>query len=218
MSVNLQSFHVGVDLGKCVNHSAVVVVEQRVVPTAYRDPVTFEYVRERQLVVRMVERVKLGTGYYRIANELERLSHCADFAAGNVTTAFDATGVGNGVEEEFRRKRLRGELYPVVIHSGQQGSYSKGRWPTPRTELLIGVQRAFEVEGLGVAEGVAGWEDLQEELQGMRKVASVRGPYFETSGRHDDLVFGLALALFGARMRQLPVEGSRVRARLGLPG
>ena len=48
----------------------------------------------------------------------------------------------------------------------------------------------------------------------MRKVQSVRGPRFETMGLHDDLVF--ALALFGARMRVLPVEGELVRGRCGL--
>ena len=108
MSITLRSFHIGVDLGKCVNHTTVVVVEQRVVPTGKRDPVTFEPVRERQNVVRMAERVKLGTGYFDIAGELERLTNCAEFEAGNATTAFDSTGVGNVVEEEFRRSRLRG--------------------------------------------------------------------------------------------------------------
>ncbi len=216
MGMNQRSFHIGVDLGKCVNHTAVVVVEQRVVPTGKKDPVTFEQIRERQIVVRMAERVKLGTGYFEIAGELERLTNCAEFEAGNVTTAFDSTGVGNVVEEEFRRRRLRGELYPVVIHGGQQGSYRKGTWPTPRTELLLGVQRAFEVEGLALAQGLAGCDDLIEELQGMRKVATAKGPRFETSGRHDDLVFALALALFGARMRMLAADGGRSRGWMGM--
>jgi len=42
-----------------------------------------------------------------------------------------------------------------------------------------------------------------------------RGARYETVGRHDDLVFALALALFGVRMRVLPVEGEAVRRRRG---
>ena len=50
----------------------------------------------------------------------------------------------------------------------------------------------------------------------MRKVQSARGPRFETLGAHDDLVFALGLALFGVRMRRLPVEGEAVRRRSGI--
>ena len=50
---------------------------------------------------------------------------------------------------------------------------------------------------------------MAEELKAMHKVQTVRGPRFETTGAHDDLVFALALALFGVRRRLLPVEGRR---------
>ena len=217
MDSALRSFHVGVDLGQRVDHTAIVVVEQRVEATRVRDPVSFEYRRERKLIVRLAQRVRLGTGYFEVAAEIERLTHCTEFESGSVTTAVDATGLGSVVSEDLQRRRLRGELYPVVITGGLEGSYRSGYWPTPRTELLLGVQRAMEAQGLGVAGGMEGWADVEAELKGMRKVASARGPRFETSGKHDDLVFALALSLFGARMRVLPVEGSRVRARLGRP-
>ncbi len=122
--------------------------------------------------------------------------------------------MGIVVTEDLQRRRLRGELYPVVITGGLEGRYASGFYPTPRTELLLGVQRAFEREGLGVAKGLKGWGALEEELKGMRKLQSVRGPRFETMGAHDDLVFALGLALFGVRRRLLPVEGESVRRRV----
>ncbi|WP_031500092.1 hypothetical protein [Bryobacter aggregatus] len=213
MNAVLRSFHLGVDLGKLRDHSAFVVVEQRVESCGFRDPVSFEMRLRRVLVVRLVERVRLGTGYEQVMDEMERLTQCEEFRGSNVTTAFDATGIGMVVEEGLRRRRLQGELYPVVIHGGLAGSYRNGQYPTPRTELLLGVQRAFEVEGLVVAAGVVGWEALVEELQGMRQLPSLRGPSFVSEGKHDDLVFALALALFGTRMRVLPTTGARVRAR-----
>ena len=214
-AVNLRSFHLGVDLGQRVDHTAFVVVEQQVVVTAQKDRVSYEYLRERKLYVRLVERVRLGQGYQEVVSEVERLTQCEEFKSGTVTTAVDATGLGIVVSEDLRRKRLRGELYPVVITGGLEGSYRDGFYPTPRTELLLGVQKAFEQEGLAVAEGVRGWDALEQELKGMRKVQSVRGPRFETMGAQDDLVFALSLALFGARMRVLPVRGEEVRRRSG---
>ncbi len=215
-TVNLRSFHLGVDLGQRVDHTAFVVVEQQVVVTSQRDQVSYEYVRERKLYVRLVERVRLGQGFQEVVSEIERLTQCEELRGGTVTTAVDATGLGIVVSEDLRRKRLRGELYPVVITGGLEGSYRDGFYPTPRTELLLGVQKAFEQEGLAVAEGLGGWDLLERELKAMRKVQSARGPRFETMGTHDDLVFALALALFGARMRVLPVEGELVRRRCGL--
>ena len=212
MRANLTSYHIGLDLGQRVDHTAVVVVEQRVVATSLRDPATYEYLRERQMDVRMVQRVRLGLGYHEVAEEVERLTHTEELRGGNVTTAIDATGVGEAVLEILNRRKLRGELYPVKITSGMEASYKSGTYPTPRTQLLMGVQRAFEMERLGVSHGVAGHDALEAELKGMRMVQSVKGPRFETDGKHDDLVFALALALFGVRMRMLPVRGETVRA------
>jgi len=204
--VHARGYHIGVDLGQRRDHTAVVVVEQRVVTTGRRDLATYELERERQLVVRMVERVRLGQGYEEIAREVERLTQWPGLADGLVTTAVDATGLGCVVTENLQRKALRGELYPVVITGGLEGRYARGYFPTPRTELLVGVERAFEVGGLRVAEDVKGWEELAGELKGIRRRQSERGPRYETTGRHDDLVFGLALALFGARMRVLALD------------
>jgi len=213
--VNLRSFHIGVDLGQRVDHTALVVVEQQVVVTAVKDPVSFEYLRARKLYVRMVERVRLGQGFQEIVSELERLTHSPELSDSTlVTTTVDATGMGIVVTEDLRRRRLRGELYPVVITGGLEGRYRDGFFPTPRTELLLGVQRAFEIEGLGLAGDLRGWPAMAEELKAMRKVQTVRGPRFETMGAHDDLVFALGLALFGVRRRWLPVEGEAVRNRM----
>jgi len=213
-TVNLRSFHLGVDIGQRVDHTAFVVVEQRVVVTSVRDRTTFEYARKRELYVRMVQRVRLGTGFREVVEEVERLTHAAELDGDGLTTTVDATGMGIVVTEDLQRKRLRGALYPVVITGGLEGTYRAGFYPTPRTELLLGVQRAFEKLGLRVARGVAGWPALEEELKGMRKVQSVKGPRFETMGSHDDLVFSLGLALFGMRQRVLPVDGESVRWRV----
>ena len=67
---NLVSYHIGLDLGQRVDHTAIVVVEQRVVPTARRNAATYEIERERQMDVTLVQRVRLGKGYYEVAEEV----------------------------------------------------------------------------------------------------------------------------------------------------
>ena len=113
-TVNLRSFHLGVDLGQRVDHTAFVVVEQQVVVTAHKDMVSYEYLRERKLYVRMVERVRLGQGYQEVVSEVERLTQCEEFKSGTVTTAVDATGLGIVVSEDLQRKRLRGDWRGVT--------------------------------------------------------------------------------------------------------
>ncbi len=211
----LRSFHIGVDLGQRADHTAIVVLEQRVESTGVRDPRTFEFGWRRRLIVRKVARLRLGTAFQKVVGEVERLTMLPDFEGCLVTTVVDATGIGLVVTELLQQKRLRGELYPVVITGGQEMRYKAGFYPTPRTDILLGVCQAFEVDGLEVAGGVAGWEGMVEELKSIRKYQSVSGPRFESEGRHDDLVFGLGLALIGARRRVLPVEGDKVRRKAG---
>ena len=124
-AVNLRSFHLGVDLGQRVDHTAFVVVEQQVVVTAHKDLVSYEYLRERKLYVRLVERVRLGQGYQEVVSEVERLTQCEEFKSGTVTTAVDATGLGIVVSEDLRRKRLRGG----AVSGGDYGGGARGELP-----------------------------------------------------------------------------------------
>lgn len=209
----LRSYHLGVDLGQRKDHTAIVVVEQRVECTGARDAATFEYVRVRKFVVVRVEQVRLGTRYSSIVDRVETIAAALAGNGATLTIAIDATGLGGVVTEDLRRRRLGGELLPVVSTGGNEGRYADGFFMTPKVELMMGLLRAFEVEGLCVAEGVAGWELLEEELMGMRKVTGRAGMKFVSAGKHDDLVMALGLALFGARRRQLPVEAGAILRR-----
>lgn len=213
-AVCARSYHLGVDLGQRVDHTAIVVVEQRVVTTGRRDPASYEWERQRKCVVRLVERIRLGQGFQTVAQEVERLTNAPELADGNVTTAVDATGMGLPVTETLRGLPMRGELYPVVITGGLEGRYQHGYFPTPKVELLMALERGLEMGELCVAEQVAGWPAMAEELGAMRKLPGRNGPRYESMGAHDDLVMALALAMFGVRMRPLAVEGWRLRVGL----
>lgn len=211
----LRSFHIGVDLGQRRDHTAVVVVEQRIENTGTKDLIRFEQIWRRRLIVRKASRLRLGTEFHRIVNAVSGLTMHPGLAGKVVTTAIDATGLGLVVTEQLQRQRLKGELYPVVITGGNEMKYQAGFYPTPRTDILLGVVQAFEVDLLEVAGSVAGWESLVEELRSIRKSPGVAGPRFDSEGRHDDMVFALGLALVGFRQRVLPTDGKAVRLLAG---
>lgn len=207
----LRSFHIGVDLGQRRDHTAVVVVEQRIESTGVKDLQTYEQVWRRRLIVRKAARLRLGTEFHRIVNVVTGLTMHPALEGKYLTTAVDATGIGLVVTELLQMRRPKGELYPVVITGGLEMKYRKGFYPTPRTDILLGVVQAFEVDGLEVAGAVPGWEALVEELRSIRKTPGIGGPRFDSDGQHDDLVFALGPALVGYRQRVLPVDGKAVR-------
>jgi hypothetical protein len=206
-------WHMGVDLGQRKNHSAIVLVEQRVEATGAVCPFTYEPVCKRVLVIRHVEQVALGTRYSAVVEKIGRLSRRQELGAAKLTVAVDATGLGGVVAEMLRAEPPRGELMPVVFTSGELAHRKDGIDFVPKTELMMGLMRSFEVEGLCVARGVRHWGKLEEELLGMRRVAGPRQIEWVSEGKHDDLVMALAVALFGYRLRALPVKGAAL-ARL----
>lgn len=219
-SAVLRSFHLGLDLGQRQDHSAIVVLEQRIELTGKVDAGTYEHKCVRKPVIRMAEQVPLHQSYFRIVEAVHRLTSAPELKdSDGVTTSFDATGVGNGVADIFRTKPPYGRMYPVVFTAGDTAHYKDGLYYEPKNQLMVGLLRAFEMEGLCVAAEVDGWELLERELLSMRRLPGNRlnvgaGLRWVSDGKHDDLVMALALALHGMRMNLLPVQGDRVRRRI----
>ena len=92
-------FYVGLDLGQRQDHSAVAVVEKRVPRLAFLPP------EGRELLVRKVERLPLGTPYPGVVARVRELL-CGEALAGQCALVVDATGVGAPVVEMLRSARL----------------------------------------------------------------------------------------------------------------
>lgn len=202
-----RSFHIGVDLGQRQSHSAVVVLEQQVVATGVVDRVTYERERRRRFLLRGVKQVPLRVGYHHLTEQLAKLTTWGVFARDPLTLTVDATGLGAVVAEDLERRKRRGRLLPVVLTGGQKGREEGGLFLEPRGDLLQGVTQAFEAGQLDVAPGIPEWEKLREELEAMRRRPAGMGVRMETVGRHDDLVFALAFALYGLKKQLLGMRG-----------
>ncbi len=155
------------------------------------------------MTVTHIEQLKLGVEYTAIVERLHGLTHSRELEAEVLTTCVDATGLGEVVMEMLRKRRLRGELMPVVFTGGRTVRYTKGAYTVPKQELVQGLALHLEQGELSVAAGVRDWDLLKGELLSLRGVRNVGGMTYESAGKHDDLVMALGLACFGLRQRRV---------------
>ncbi len=118
------SYVVGLDLGKIRDYSAVAVLECRDWVSFDRDPVSQEFLREREVTLRYVKRVPLQTPYPDVVTEAQRVAaYCGQL--GPTTLVVDATGGGEPVVDLARWRgggpssgRMKFSMIPVTITGG----------------------------------------------------------------------------------------------------
>ena len=78
--VNELRYHVGLDLGKSNDFSALIVVREEVTYSAQRDPETLEFCCTQKLSVPFAERLQLGTPYTAVVRRVRVACACPSFA------------------------------------------------------------------------------------------------------------------------------------------
>lgn len=114
----------------------------------------------------------------------------------------DATGVGRPVIDLLRAAGLQCTLTPAVITGGISEGYADGFRHIPKRNLITGLQIALQRGDLQIAGGMKFGPALVTEMAEMRvKITSPGHEQFGAwrEGTHDDLVFAVALACWGAR-------------------
>jgi hypothetical protein len=190
---------VGVDLGQASDPSAIAVLEA--IPELGK------------LRVRHLERVPLGTPYPDVVERVRRITASAA-SAGRCYVVVDATG-SRAVVDLLRRARLQGGLLPVVATSGSKESLADGYHHVPKRRLILGLQTMLARGVVQIAGELPARPELTRELEQMEMRVSRRGhKRYGTwrAGGHDDLVFAVALACWGARVAQV-VSGQARRDR-----
>jgi hypothetical protein len=190
---------VGVDLGQASDPTALTVVE-RVETAGAWDPVMVARRKVVRLQVRYLERVPLGTAYPDIVERVREMTQSVGLA-GRCRVVADATGVGRPVMDLLRRADLGCVLMPVVVTSGDMETQDGGYYRVPKRDLIVGLQVLLQQEKLKIAAGLRYSEALAEEMAGMRVRTTQTGhEQFGAwrEGQHDDLVFAVALACWGA--------------------
>ena len=179
---------IGVDLGQRRDPSAIAVID-RVdwVAGRFHQGVLTERPVQGALIVRHLERVKLGTPYAQVVERLVAVARHPCLANAKRRMTVDATGVGLPVVEMLRAARPGCDVTAVVITGGNRVRHDGGFEMVPRVELLAGLQANLENGHLRIARALAEAPRLIREMTGLG------------TEEHDDLVMAVALAAWGAK-------------------
>lgn len=179
----------GLDLGQSADYSALVVVEQNLIP----DPDGAPGALLNRFDVRHIHRWQLGTPYPAIIADLHLWFQIG--VLHNTTLTVDATGVGRPVVDMLRESRLAADLCPYTITAG----FKEGDGTVPKKDLVGAVQAALQTRRLRFAADLELTPLLEKELETFRvKVTPDRNETFAAwrEKDHDDLVLALALAVW----------------------
>lgn len=197
----MNTFYIGVDLGQRRDFSAIVVVERREQVIRGFDYAQWRRTEEeqpRELIVRFVERIRLGTPYTQVVRRIVEVAQ-SPLLVGARRLIVDATGLGMPVVDMLRSSRPGCEVAPVMITGGPLERFDGRVWHVPRVDLVTGLQGMLERGELKIAGRMKDAGTLVREL-----VDAAGGK------AHDDLVFALALACWSAGKTSIGERGKRL--------
>ncbi len=196
-------FVMGVDLGQSNDPTAICVIHHSIRPLE-----DWEIVRERRETrqkyreyfdVRHLERVPLGTPYPQVVQRVGDLL-CRPPLKDEAELVIDETGVGRAVADIFETAGMRPQK--VAITAGNETTNPEHRrWHVPKGLLISTVDALLHIGELRFAANLTDAGALAEELKDFRRKVSEAGraTYNARTGKHDDLILSIAIALWWAR-------------------
>ncbi|HXB74992.1 MAG TPA: hypothetical protein VNY05_42565 [Candidatus Acidoferrales bacterium] len=193
-------YFVGVDLGQSRDFTAIAIVERAELIGAW-DPAEYAHRKMAELRLRYLERIPLGTTYPDVVDRVRQVTRSAELRE-RCYLMVDATGVGRPVVDLLRIAGLGCPIMPAIITGADAETNSDGYYKVPKRDLIVGLQVLLQRGGLQIAAGMKLGPVLVDEMAAMRVKQTARGhEQFGAwrEGEHDDLVFAVALAHWGAR-------------------
>ena len=205
----MSTFICGLDLGQANDYSALLIVEQ-LVPQGGTVPAKGP--AKPRYDVRHIVRFPLGTSYPTIVDEVAALVQQPPLVGAKLV--IDGTGVGRAPVDLFR-SRLGRRAIPVTITGGDVVTKGEdGYWHVPKRDLVGAVQVLLQAQRLRFAQGLPLTFLLTQELTGFQVKINAQTAHDSygawREGQHDDLVLGLALAVWYAEHDRLERESRRL--------
>jgi hypothetical protein len=191
----LESFHIGVDLGQTRDFTAIAIVERAPLQGEF-DAAVWAFRKKIEFRLRHLERVPIGTPYPEVVQRVAGITR-SPALSGPIQLAVDNTGVGAAVVDLLRNARPNATIMPVTTTGGDRENLSQGVYHVPKRDLIVRLQVLFQQGGLRIAAGLKDGPALLAELMDMQvKVSSAGNERYAAwrEGKHDDLVFAVALA------------------------
>lgn len=207
----MSKYYVGLDLGQSHDFTALAVVERAEIQGEW-DPARFRRRVETSLRLRHIERIPLGTSYPEIVERVAQVM-TSDTLRDGSNLIVDGTGVGRPVVDLLRNRGMRCFIRPVLVTSGLRETQQDGYYGVPKRDLILGLQMAVQAGYLKLASGLEFGPALVKEMTEMKVRLTPSGTeQFGAwrEGTHDDLVFAVALACWGAeKWKPQCMEGQR---------
>jgi len=142
-----------------------------------------------------LERMPLGTSYPAIVAHVGRL---LGKLPARTELVIDITGVGKPVFEMFTYSGI--SPAGVLITAGTSETWHECIWSVPKLTLVSRLQALLHQGRLKILRELAEAETLVRELQDFRVEFTAAGhlTFNARSGKHDDLVLALAMAVWRA--------------------
>jgi hypothetical protein len=195
-------FFIGVDLGQIADYSTFVVLERH---GRNRDDYEFH--------CRDLHRWQLRTPFPEIVSDTVEWVNEPAFSENvsqRTVLAVDKTGVGAAVADLFKQEQTNAKLLPVSITGGDSVSRDGDTVRVPKRELCGAVAVALQSDKLKFAKNHPLTPTLQKELENFKARITAAGNDAYGAGddwrfgNNDDLVLGLALALWCGMNEQKP--------------
>ena len=220
--------YLGLDLGQAADYSALAVVEEPIYAPPFGGWVSGASLDAEQrrsyerlayewqqlapgkppLWLRGLHRYPLRTPYPDVVADVLRRLGGRDAYRPDAVLVIDGTGVGAGVVDLFRYGDLPCELRPVIIHGGVKVVIDRGLH-VPKRDLIGAVQVVLHTGRLQVARQSDVTDLWAKEMQNYQmKLTDSGHDTYNARGdsRHDDLVLGVALAVWLREYRNRGAE------------
>lgn len=192
------NWYVGLDVGQSIDPSAVCALNHVVTPHDEWE-CSDELRRWRQrkterFFVRHLERLPLAMPY------TQQIQHVTNLLARPPLTearfALDYTGCGRPVADLFSSAGLRPAN--ILITSGNEVTNYGNTYHVPKTFLVSGLEARLHTGELRIAADLLEAPVLRDELKDFNRKVSESGriTYNARSGKHDDLILAICIALF----------------------
>jgi hypothetical protein len=197
-------YTVGVDLGQAQDYTAIVAIETEVATRCYYDEHGYGPHQEPARVehrVRHLERLPLGVAFDEQIEVVRGIMLAPQLPKG-AALVVDFTGVGRPVFEMFGKAGLKPAAGVNITGGNEEHRHETVAlvWNVAKILLVSRVLAELNAGTLKIAPVLAEAEALRQEFSEfkMRFSDGGRAQFGAREGRHDDLVLGLAIALWWA--------------------
>jgi hypothetical protein len=191
----LCDYFAGIDLGQIGDYSCLVLLERTIYPRD-RKPATY--------AVRNIHRWPLGSKYPAVVKDLEEMLGAGVLAQARLVV--DCTGVGRPVVDMLRAvPAFKDRIVAITITAGSTARFDKlsCSFHVPKIDLVGALQSAMGNNTLKVAARLDHARTLLDEMMSFKVKIDLKtgNESFEAwrSRDHDDLVLGLAVAMWFAK-------------------